>query len=147
MSAEQLIADALRLADQGGPPPRWHQQAACLGAPTPVFFPPPRRGNATQAAQMCNTCPVRTACLADGIQAERNGLQSGIRAGIGRQRISRIARGGIRNLSRTTAQQSGRAAALTDAGHTAAQIAQQLGVSPRTVQRWRQHATQPGKAA
>lgn len=150
---DQLLHQALALAAQGGPAPGWDRQAACHGADLDAFFPPPNAGNALAAARVCRGCPVRVECLADGIAAERAGLHAGIRAGYGRKRIAAAARHGHRTASHTSQRRSEHVAALTAAGLTAQQIAAQLGLSERTVQRRRQHitaattTTEPGKAA
>lgn len=58
--------------------PAWHDQAACRGMGTTLFFP--SRGQITSTAlRVCDRCPVRIECrewaLANG---ERHGIWGGL---------------------------------------------------------------------
>ena len=59
----------------------WWSQAACVGTPTDVFFPPMGGpGSNTQAKRICAACPVNVECLDDAIRNEpmpRAGIYAG----------------------------------------------------------------------
>lgn len=59
----------------------WYRRAACRGAPVELFFPDPdaRRAEAALVAEakaICARCPVREACLAEGM-GEEHGIWGG----------------------------------------------------------------------
>jgi len=47
-------------------PPPWRAEAACVGMPVAVFFPPPG-GKVDEALQVCGRCSVRVDCLEEAI--------------------------------------------------------------------------------
>lgn len=149
MTADQALLDAaLHHADHDGPQPGWHQHAACHGAPDHIFWP--GNGHTDAARTICGPCPARLACLTDGIRTERAGIPSGIRAGISQKTIRAAARPPRRRTGPQVADHTiRRAHQLTAAGHSAQHIAALLGVSERTIQRWRRTTAgpEPGKAA
>ncbi len=84
-----------------GPRPDWHDQAACLGMDTAIFFP--RKGeSAKPALEICGGCPSRRPCL-DAALADPQ-LDHGIRGG-----MSAEARKAHRRLDQTRARRTRRA--------------------------------------
>ncbi|WP_079408321.1 WhiB family transcriptional regulator [Streptomyces sp. 3211] len=58
----------------------WHQDAACSGSDTELFFPE-QKGLAQKAQIICESCPVITNCLAHAQeQPERFGVWGGVTA-------------------------------------------------------------------
>lgn len=58
--------------------PDWAQHAACIDAPSDMFFPPPGV-IPVQAMQICAGCPVRTECLNHALDNnERHGVWGGM---------------------------------------------------------------------
>lgn len=58
----------------------WRKDAACKSLPTSDFFPfPTEKDKAVNAKRICAECPVREACLADGL-AEPDGIRGGLDA-------------------------------------------------------------------
>lgn len=54
----------------------WSEDAACIGYPEDVFFPPQgkqSRHNVGLAQKVCAGCPVRVQCLTMALEAERDG--------------------------------------------------------------------------
>lgn len=51
--------------------PDWHTRALCLGMDADIFFPKPGDVAATNhAKRICDSCPVRQACLAEALREE-----------------------------------------------------------------------------
>lgn len=55
----------------------WWEQAACIGKPIGYFFPEVEAHDKNRAPYVygmavCRGCPVREACLADAMEAERD---------------------------------------------------------------------------
>jgi WhiB family redox-sensing transcriptional regulator len=59
--AEGLLAEFINR-------PAWHRQAACLGAAAGLFFPERGSGRPEAALAYCESCPVRSPCLASALQ-------------------------------------------------------------------------------
>ena len=60
------------------PGPDWRARAACLGRDPETFFPDPAdRDGEDEAVAICETCPVRTECLADAMGSETYRTTSG----------------------------------------------------------------------
>jgi WhiB family redox-sensing transcriptional regulator len=57
--------------------PEWHGDAACRGVGPDAFFP--ERGERTDAAELCASCPVRLPCLLDALPdgGTRHGIWGG----------------------------------------------------------------------
>lgn len=70
-------AGAFLAALSAGVPTGWRWQAACLGTPIEVFFPPLPTGGAVkqsawaEARTICGRCPVRAECRAAADHEER----------------------------------------------------------------------------
>jgi len=80
--------------------PDWHTDAACAEIGSELFVPDePTREQTTAAKQICATCPVRTACLADVLMWERpayrHGVVGGLTANERRQLWTQLRGGGI----------------------------------------------------
>lgn len=64
---------------------KWQHRAACRGPNQIIFFPPPRlerrsekRQREARAKEICNECPVQSACLDYAIQIrEQHGIWGG----------------------------------------------------------------------
>lgn len=63
------------------PAPSWVQHAACAGADTRLFHPPPGRQSKT-AKRICARCPVEDTCLAFALVTEKPWLRVGIWGGL-----------------------------------------------------------------
>jgi len=73
----------------------WQTEAACRGVDAELFFPA-TEDEATAAMAICETCPVRMACLAFAVERnERFGVWGGMTEKE-RQRLSPAARESIR---------------------------------------------------
>ena len=87
-AAQQVSSDsvrdcraALRGIDESGlsaPRRDWHEQAACLGSDTEVWF---RESDTRPAVAICRRCPVQVDCLLDALRTSSRGDTTGIRGG------------------------------------------------------------------
>lgn len=79
--------------------PDWFDTAACRTLPSAMFFTNTVLADrddtreVLEAKQVCHTCPVRTECLAFGLE-ERHGIWGG-RTPDERRRIRRVARSSV----------------------------------------------------
>jgi WhiB family transcriptional regulator, redox-sensing transcriptional regulator len=76
-TAVQLLAPAIPGLPEAliGP---WTARASCIQTDPGIFFPP-HGDPATQARQICSSCPVRDDCLAYALDAdERHGFWGGL---------------------------------------------------------------------
>lgn len=124
--------------------PAWYADAACVGEDPELFFP--ERGEETlQAKIICFGCPVRAECQEHGIRHEHIGIWGGLSE---RERRRRRKQLGIESDPVWSEQQE-----LIDeidtrsrGGASAAELAQSLGISRRTVVRHRSRARDLRKA-
>lgn len=113
----------------------------CAGLPINLFFPRSGGSNGAEARRVCHGCPVQNACLEYAIENPQYGIWGGTsrkeRAQIARERglaynVNRTAQvlGGSTN-NKTAVER------LTAKGWSSGQIAEHLGITPRTVTRHR----------
>lgn len=61
------------------PPPEWHDRAACAGSSVDFF--PEHGGAYTEAAKLCDACPVSAECLTAAFEEEDAAARHGMRGG------------------------------------------------------------------
>jgi len=106
----------------------WEKQAACAVSDPELFFPNPSEP-ADEAKRICARCPVSEQCLEKALRTGDN--EHGIRGGLSprqRQKLLDVARSRKR-VDRDTVYR------LIDLGNLPEQVAAQLHVHPRTIQR------------
>ncbi|MFE5369207.1 WhiB family transcriptional regulator [Streptomyces mirabilis] len=134
--AERHGTRAAKIREQAAPwelltSPVFDDQAACAGEDPETFWDDTLLG---LARSICRGCPVREQCLAWALDhGESEGVWGGLSA-----KERRGLRGRPAPVPRLTASEK-RAAVIrmVARGETAEQIAERLGVSARTVHRWR----------
>ncbi len=108
----------------------WEKRAACAVSDPELFFPNlSDTESAEQAKRICARCPVSEECLEKALRTGDN--EHGIRAGLTpkqRQKLLDVARSRKR-VDRDAVDR------LVDLGNNAEQVAAQLHVHPRTIQR------------
>lgn len=118
-----------------GKPPWFYDRPdrACAGIPTSVFFPD--GGGASEAAQqICMPCPFKADCLRFALDNDVEGVWGGT----GQNERARMrARRRRKATNGPSDDRRRQVAALTAAGKTCAEIAQAIGVTPRSVERLR----------
>lgn len=117
-SGDPHVADA---ACRGVHPDTYHPE---VGEPDPV------------ALRRCAGCPSRLSCLALALRAEDPEIRSGWYGGLGPTERDGLARRLRLTATRPTADQANQARRLRAAGLTVDQVAERLGCSRRTVQRY-----------
>jgi hypothetical protein len=133
-------------------PDSWREQAACTEVPITGDFDPwfPEGHNPPYAAAraICYPCPVRLMCLKDALDEERgrgrpdrHGMRGGQTPG-DRYKLDVASRGGGR-VERPSPKRD-RVIALTRAGKTTREIAEELGIEPRNVTLHRRKAREAG---
>lgn len=134
------------------PDAEWRDEASCREFPITGDFDPwfPEGHNPVyaQARAICQACPVRLLCLEDAIESERGwskqsrhgmvgGLTPGERYKLDLDRRNRAP------VDRPSPKRD-RVVALTAQGMTTAEIAQEMGMSPRNVTLHRRKAREAG---
>jgi WhiB family redox-sensing transcriptional regulator len=106
----------------------WQARALCAQVDPELWFP--EAGNtSTYAKRICQRCPVRDQCLAAALaQHEQHGIWGGLNY---YERLHHRGPQVVRQL------ESARAHARLITALTAEAAARELGVSVRTIQRWR----------
>ena len=57
----------------------WRQQGRCRGVDPEIFYPVSEEDEALEAKAICDSCPVRVACLEYALAArEKNGVWGGL---------------------------------------------------------------------
>ena len=103
--AVRLLLGELLFDGQGVPD--WHDRAACRAVDRELFFADPRsREQIIAAKQICDGCPVRSACLADVLAWERPAYRYGVVGGFSAEERRRL----WRELRRRQAPEGGAAA-------------------------------------
>lgn len=107
----------------------WHDQALCATTDPELWFP--EKGESGRIAkQICGRCPVQAPCLTEAIATgERHGIRGGLN-----HHERRSLNGGRLAAQAGRAQDHQRIITALPPSEAAAE----LGVSARTVQRWRQ---------
>lgn len=120
----------------------WRERAACLGAPTELFFPKPGEHELTDMAfSFCRKCPVIAEC-AD--YAKQVGARHGIWGGESAYKRTRIRNRTLEVKERRkaiTAAERQWVAELIAAGWIDSAIAKETGINVRTVYRVRESVT------
>lgn len=124
------------------PPFHNHPDRACRNTPTAVFFPTGGGDNGQQARAICGTCPLRQDCLTWALpQPDLVGIWAGT---TGKERarlrgttwtVATFNAAGSRGARRKAANRRLRIVALSAEGLTAAEVANKVGCSTRTVDR------------
>lgn len=112
----------------------WHDDAACRSTDPAIFFPDTEE-EAKAARAVCSGCPVRMDCLD---YANRTRQDFGIWGGLDEKQRRKQRSAGRQRRSSTLRADTRRAEAsrLAAIGATVDQIANGLGVSHRTAQRY-----------
>lgn len=119
------------------PDETWRSKAACKGM-THLFFPEgSKRSTYGPARQICDTCPVQAECAESGAD-EVHGVWGGLSPN--QRRAARVPR-------RFDPKIRAEGLDLARAGMTDPEVAERVGVHPRTVQKWRYAAGVKGTAA
>ena len=138
----------------------WRERAACRDVDPETFFPtaesgPERDRQVATAKAVCARCPVRAECLGEALARIPYGVAGGLTEHERRtlRRSTTVSQPAAEDVLRdgprpgATGQEAARERAqagrdLLATGRTARQIAQDCGVSTRTVQRWARPSTQ-----
>lgn len=114
----------------------WRDQGACRGVDPNVFFP--ERGDSCVAAKkVCAGCPVRGECLDFALA---HGEKFGIWGGKSERERSRLRAARRPGSARWSDEKCRQVRSMAAQGLSQAEIARELGVSPRTVFRYLQPA-------
>lgn len=117
----------------------WLDSALCAQSDSEVFFPK-KGGRSAAAKRICDRCPSKTPCLAYALEKDE---RFGIWGGLSRQERERLKKGSpeqppARRRSRfddQRAQRDSTIVEMTAQGSSAVKIAEQLGITDRTVHR------------
>ena len=134
----------------------WRSRAACRDADPETFFPVAEAGPAyerqvAEAKAVCAGCPVRSECLDEALAR----IPEGVAAGLTPAERRRLTRGRTARrvvsaeLARGRAEVAAAGSVLIAAGRSTQAVAEECGVSERTVYRWRAAAinTNTGQVA
>lgn len=114
----------------------WRADAACRGAPTDWFFPELGR-NATEAHACCEACPVQRPCLEYAlVTGETRGVWGNTSPKARKTIASRRRREAARLGRIDVVPIAKRLIALRLSGYSDSEIAEEFGVSLRTIQRY-----------
>ncbi|MBC3191680.1 WhiB family transcriptional regulator [Pseudonocardia sp. C8] len=135
----------------------WRDEARCRTADPELFFPEPGRGQQTRrqvarAVAICHTCPVRTPCLEWAIRhREQFGVWGGVTARARRamgpgHALPPVAVKLEITSDMSTKERRAVGVALLARGVRRAEVADRVGVTERTVDRWIAAGKRRGRA-
>lgn len=125
--------------------PEWMSEGACIGSDPDLFFPARHEtGALAEALAVCRTCPVRVECLEYAVANRDAGVWGGTtdrqRRKIRKDRGIATGTGG-RRPDPANVRYRQQAVAMRDAGLNSSEIAAELNISRRTVNRYLSEAS------
>ena len=124
----------------------WRSRAACRDVDPETFFPVAESGPAYErqvaaAKAVCTGCPVRSECLNEALVRVPEGVAGGLtpveRRRLGRRSVRPATGGELVQDARSRAEVAAAGSVLIAAGRSTQAVAEECGVTERTVYRWR----------